>query len=127
MLLPHATLVVLVDSHDWRVLRNQGTEATPTLVKVDTPALAEAHHASGTAGARLAEATHATAVAEWLHRQVAGHHAEAIVLIAPPRVLGELRRHLSSQVQHAVVHELAKDLIGRHETDILAALRGTVH
>jgi protein required for attachment to host cells len=124
MLLAHGTLIALVDSHEWRLLRNAGTEAVPVLVPSPTPALAEAHHASGQAGQRLAEATHAAAIGDWLHHQVVTHHLDHLVLIAPPRVLGQLRQHLTATVQKTVVRELAKDLIGRHETEILAVLRG---
>jgi len=124
MLLAHKTLVALIDSHELRLLRNAGTEAVPVLAPVEKPALTEPHHASGHAGQRLAEATHAAAIGEWLHHQVIGHHLEHLVLIAPPRVLGELRHHLSPVVQKTVVKELAKDLIGRHENEVLAVLRG---
>ena len=124
MLLVHGTLIALVDSHELRLLRNAGTEAVPVLVPTATPTLAEPHHASGHAGQRLAEATHATAIGEWLHHQAIGRHFEHLVLIAPPRVLGELRHHLTPTVQKTVVKELAKDLIGRHEAEVLAVLRG---
>jgi len=124
MLLSHGTLVALVDSHNWRLLRNAGTEAVPVLASVETPALAEAHHASGSAGQRLAEATHAAAIGEWLHHQAIGRHLEHVVLIAPPRVLGELRRHLSPAAERLILKEVSKDLIGRHENEILAVLQG---
>ena len=81
MLLDHGTLVALIDSHEWRLLRNAGTEAVPVLVPAPTPALAEAHHASGTAGQRLAEATHAVAIGDWLHHQVITRHLDHLVLI----------------------------------------------
>jgi protein required for attachment to host cells len=124
MLLPHGTLIALVDSHEWRLLRNAGTEAVPVLAPAPLPALAEVHHASGHAGQRLAEATHAAAIGAWLHHQAITHQLAHLVLIAPPRVLGELRQHLSAPAQKTVVGELAKDLIGRHEAEILAVLRG---
>lgn len=124
MLLTHGTLVALVDSHNWRLLRNAGTEAVPVLVGVETPALAEAHHASGSAGQRLTEASHAAAIGEWLNHQVVGRHVEHVVLIAPPRVLGELRHHFTPAVERAIVKEVHKDLIGRHENEVLAVLHG---
>lgn len=124
MLLAHGTLVVIADTREWRLLRNAGSEAVPVLVAQDTPALAEVHHGSGTAGARLNEAGHATAIAQWLHHQATAHRDAQFVLIAPPRVLGEIRRHLTPQAERAVVKDLGKDLIGRHESEILATLRG---
>ena len=124
MLIAHGTLIALIDGHELRLLRNAGTEAVPVLVKAPTPALTEAHHASGHAGQRLAEATHAVAIADWLHHQAIGHQLDHLILIAPPHMLGELRHHLTPAVQKTVVKELAKDLIGRHENEILAVLRG---
>jgi len=122
MLLPHGTLVALIDSHELRLLRNAGTEAVPVLVPVPTPTLAEPRHASGEQ--RLAEATHAAVIAEWLHHQAITRQIDHLILIAPPRVLGEVRRHLSGAVEKIIARELAKDLIGRHETEVLAVLRG---
>ena len=124
MLIPHGMLVVIADSHAWRLLRNAGTEAVPVLVAQDTPALAEAHHAGGHGGAHATEAGHAVAIGEWLHREVTAHRLDQLVLIAPPRLLGELRRHLSPAVARTLRETLAKDLIGRHESEILAVLRG---
>ncbi|EGD58669.1 AtsE [Novosphingobium nitrogenifigens DSM 19370] len=123
MLLAHGLVVVVLDSHDWRLLRNAGNEAVPVLAPVETPALAEAHHASGTSGQRHADADHAAAVAAWMNRQVAEHKVEHFALIAPPRVLGEVRPHLTPAVERALVKELGKDLIGRHESEILETLR----
>lgn len=119
MLLAHGTLVALIDSQDWRLLRNAGNEAVPVLVPIKTPALTEPHHAGGPA-----EAGHAAAIGEWLHHQVLARHLDHIVLIAPPRMLGEVRRHLTPQVRHAITGEVPKDLIGRHETEVLAVIRG---
>jgi protein required for attachment to host cells len=124
MLIPHGTLVVIADSHAWRLLRNAGTEAVPVLVAQDTPALAEAHHAGGHGGAHATEAGHATAIGNWLASEATAHRLDHLVLIAPPRLLGELRNHLAPSVARIVRHTLAKDLIGRHEAEILAVLRG---
>lgn len=124
MLIPHGMLVMIADSHAWRLLRNAGTEAVPVLVAQDTPALAVAHHAGGHGGAHATEAGHAAAIADWLAREVTAHRLDNLVLIAPPRLLGELRHHLNPAVARIVRHTLAKDLIGRHEAEILAVLRG---
>jgi protein required for attachment to host cells len=115
---------MLADSHDWRLLRNAGTEAVPVLTPVPLPVLTEPHHASGQAGQRLAEAGHAAAIAEWLHHQVSARHIDHLMLIAPPRVPGELRRHIAPAVERTIRKELAKDLIGRHEAEIVAVLQG---
>ena len=124
MLIPHGMIVVLADSRDWRVLRNTGTEAAPVLMAQDTPALAEAHHAGGHGGAHATEAAHAGAIGAWIDRQAQAHRLEQWVLIAPPRMLGELRRHLGHAATQALIGTLAKDLIAHGEAEVLAALRG---
>ncbi len=39
-----------------------------------------------------------------------------IVVIAPPRMLGSLRKHYGTGIEQRLIAEIAKDLIG-HETD----------
>ena len=62
-------------------------------------------------------------MAEWLNHQVASHAIEHLVVIAPPRTLGELRLHYAKPVSQALIGEVAKELIGRKPDEILAALR----
>ncbi|MGV3511923.1 MAG: host attachment protein [Novosphingobium sp.] len=126
MLIPHGTVIAIVDGKAWELYRNAGTEAAPELAAIDTPALAEHNHSSG--GSRASphqqdETAHCAAVADWLNRQVQAHKIGQIVLIAPPRALGELRRELNKATQHAMIRELAKDMIGHQPLEIIAALR----
>lgn len=131
MLLAHGTVIAIVDGENWTLLRNAGTEAAPELAEIATPTLDEHNHSSGghiTSRSRpslhqMDEDAHAAAVSEWLGQQVSGHKIEKLVVIAPPRTLGELRRHYSKQVEQALVGELAKDLVGRQPADIIAAVR----
>jgi len=132
MLIPHGAVIALVDGEDWQILRNSGTEAEPELTEMATPELVESNHGSGgrhavssanPSGNQRDEDAHAAAVAEWLNRQVQDHKIEQLVVIAPPRTLGELRHHYSKAVQRAVIGELAKDFMDRQPTQIIAALR----
>lgn len=132
MLIPHGTVIALVDGKDWTLLRNSGNEATPELTEMPTPALVEHNHGSGgrhgsssgnPSGHQLEEDAHAAAVAQWLNQQVGGHKIEHLVVIAPPRTLGELRHHYSKQVEQTLLKELSKDLMGRRGTEIVEALR----
>lgn len=127
MLLPHGAVIAVVDGKAWDLYRNAGNEAAPELTRLETPALVEHNHSSGGSHAsphQQDETAHATAVADWLHRQVSGHKIEHLVVIAPPRTLGELRHHWSKQVQHVLLGEVAKDLIGRQPAELIAALCG---
>lgn len=135
MLLPHGTVIALVDGEEWTLLRNAGNEAAPDLAELPTPALDESNHSGGGGRHRstasdpsprqMLEDAHAAAVAEWLNQQVAGHAIERLVVIAAPRTLGELRHHYAKPVTQVLIGEVAKDLIGRKADDVLAALRAT--
>ncbi|MBB4613885.1 host attachment protein [Novosphingobium taihuense] len=127
MLIPHAAVIAIVDGKAWELYRNVGTEAVPELATLETPSLVEQNHSSGGSHAsphQQEESAHCTAVADWLNRQVQSHKIEHLILIAPPRALGELRHQFGKATQQAMIKELAKDLIGRQPDDILAALRG---
>lgn len=131
MLLPHGTIVALVDGQNFTLFRNDGNEAEPELVESPAPKL-DSHNHSGTghhsrpgnhADSLVAEDAHAMAAVEWLNSQVLGHHIDNLVVIAPPRTLGEMRRHYHKQLDLVLRGELAKELSGRKGPEIIAALR----
>lgn len=132
MLIPHGTVIALVDGKEWSLYRNAGTEAAPELAVMATPRLEEHNHSSSPrhtsttgnhSGHQADEDAHSAAVTDWINREVADRKIEHLVVIAPPRALGELRHHYSKQTEQVVLAELPKDLIGRQPTDIIAALR----
>lgn len=132
MLLPHGTVIALVDASRFEMYRNAGNEAGPDLAPLSPPRLDSRNH-SGTSHRSSAgnhsdqlveEDAHAIAAAEWLNAQVLGHRIEQLVVIAAPRTLGEMRRHYHRQTEKALLGELAKDLTGRKPAEILDALRG---
>lgn len=132
MLLPHGTLIALVDGERFELYRNSGNEAHPELAVIDTPKLDEQNKGSGnrhysSAGnpqaSLLNEDAHAAAVTEWLNGQVLAHKLEALVVIAAPRTLGEMRKHYHKQLESTLLGELSKDLVGRTGPDIIDALK----
>jgi protein required for attachment to host cells len=60
----------------------------------------------------------ARTVAGALDRLLGELHAEHLVIVAPPRMLADLRRSFSPAVQKSIVAELAKDLTGLSVSDI---------
>ena len=102
MLLPHGTVIAIIDGRNFELYRNGGSEAEPDLAALPSPALDSSNHSGG------------------------GHHSSHIaqlVIFAPPRTLGEMRRHYHKQTEKSLLKEVAKDLIGKKPADILAALR----
>lgn len=133
MLLPHGTIVALVDGDRFELFRNTGNEATPELTAQATPALDLHNHSAGVrhdsnrgnpSGHHKMEDVRAAAAAEWLNKQVLDHKIDNLVIIAAPRTLGEMRPHYHSRLEQALMGELAKDLVGRSGPEIIEALRG---
>jgi len=131
MLLPHGTVIALIDGRNFELYRNAGNEAEPDLAALPSPGL-DAHNHSGVghrsspgnhANSQVDEDAHANAAAAWLNGEVLGHRIESLVVIAPPRTLGELRRHYHQTTERAVIRELGKDLVGKPADAIIAALR----
>jgi protein required for attachment to host cells len=134
MLLPHGAVIAIVDGQNFELYRNAGDEAAPELVALPAPKL-DANNHSGTshhsrpgnhADSLAGEDAHAHAAATWLNGQVLSHKLKDLVVIAPPRTLGELRKHYHKLTGRALRKELHKDLIGKQPTDILHALREKV-
>ena len=132
MLLPHGTVIALVDGRNFRLFRNSGNEQAAELQALPDPGLDTRNHSGGSHHSRpgnhadtlAAEDAHAIAATEWLNSQVLGHRLEHLVIIAAPRTLGEMRRHYHKQLERILMGELAKDLSGRNGPEILAALKG---
>jgi len=131
MLLPHGTIVAVVDGHNFDLFRNAGNEAAPELTAQAAPRL-DTHNHSGAshrssagnhADSLVSEDAHAIAAAAWLNGEVLGHRIENLVVIAPPRTLGELRRHYHKQTEKVLLKELSKDLVGKKGPAIVEALR----
>jgi len=132
MLLPHGTVIAIIDGQHFELFRNAGNEAHAELAPLPAPVL-DSHNRSGTgqhshpgnhADSDVSEGAHANAAAAWLNAQVIGHKIEKLVVIAPPRSLGELRRHYHKQTEVVLLREVAKELSGRKAADVLAALKG---
>ena len=131
MLLPHGTLVALVDGDKFELFRNAGNEGEPELVAAASPKLDVSNHSGASHHSvpgnhddrQVAEDVHAIAATEWLNEQVLSHKLDDLVVIASPRALGEMRRHYHGQLKLKLLGELDKDLTGKQGSEIIAALR----
>lgn len=133
MLLAHGTVVAVVDGRNLELYRNSGVETAPDLTPMAVPVLdahnrgsGGRHHSSAgnPTGHLLEEDAHAAAVTAWLNGQVTGRKIEKLVVIAPPRTLGEMRKHYGKALEAALIGELHKELTGAGVRQILAALQG---
>lgn len=131
MLLPHGCYVALVDGETFDLYRNAGAEAEPQLLLLDPPEIDSSNHSGGShhsspgnhADSQVAEDAHARAAAIWLNSQVLRRRIKDLVILAPPRTLGEMRKHYHRKLQEVLRKEVGKDLAGFQPHQIMLALR----
>ena len=143
MALPNKALVLVVDGRKLLFLRNHGDTARIDLrveaheeredqkdgdLKSDKPG--SVHQSSGNARSSVEETDYhqqaedkfAQDAAATLWKRAQKNDFDALAIVAPPRTLGELRKHLHKEVERRVVLELAKEMTGRTTADIEALL-----
>ena len=132
MMLPHNATVAVVDGETMSLFHNGGDEGGLALKAVESPALnggnagSGGRHRSSAANpddSRQAEDGFAAAAAAWLNRQVLDGKIEALMVIAAPKTLGELRRHYHKELEAVLEGELSKDLVGHAISEVEAAIQ----
>jgi protein required for attachment to host cells len=132
--IPSAALVLVSDGRRARFLRNKGTPVNPELVleralDIENPPTREqgtdrpgrAHATDGVSRAAIdqtdwhqqSEQRFAALLADTLYLMEHAHEFEQLILVAPPKMLGDLRAHLHPEVSHCLVAEIPKDLTNR--------------
>jgi len=132
MQIPHDSFVLVADGRKSLFFRNEGDADSPNL-EVERKEIHEnpAHHeqASDLAGQsmktmdgrggsmgevdfhQLEEDRFAADIAEMLKARALRNEYESLVVVAPPRTLGELRKHYHKEVEKRLIGEVAKDLV----------------
>lgn len=145
MKLPNKALVLVADGRKMLFLRNHGDENQIDLrteshgeqalpkdsdMKSDLAGQSPAPGGTGLAGGTMGEVDYqqqaednwAKDAADQLRTRVLRHDFDALAVIAPPKTLGELRKHYHKEVESRLAGELAKDLTGHPVPDIEQAL-----
>lgn len=143
MHLPHQSVVLVADGRKLLFLRNEGDAEHPNLTvehaeEQDNPATRDqATDAAGRASSpqggaqssveptdfhQIEEDRFAAAAADLLKRRALANDYESLIIVAPPRTLGELRKHYHKEVTERLKGELDKDLTGHPIPDIEKAL-----
>ncbi|MET0307504.1 MAG: host attachment family protein [Sphingomonas sp.] len=148
MQVPHDAMIAVVDGRKMLFFRNEGDAAYLNLQVEKT--LIDRHNpdhneqatdlAGGAMGTRTAgaqwgggnmdevdfhqqeEDRFAAETAELLKKRALNHDFESLIVVAPPRTLGELRKHYHVSVSEKLSGELAKDLTGHTVPQIEEAL-----
>lgn len=131
MILPNDATVAVVDGEKLRLFRNKGMEPGIRLTEEQAADVEPANQGSGMRHrstsanpdqSRLQEDDFAAAAAARLNRLALAGKIASLFVIADPRTLGELRRHLHEATKAKLVGDLAKDLTGSSIEKIEAAL-----
>ena len=140
MQVPHNTFVVVADGKKMLFFRNEGDAEFPKLEverkreqeglkdeEMKTSEPGRTFDASGGAGRsayeevdfhQLEEDRFAHETAEMLKRWALRNDFESLIVVAPPRTLGELRKHYHKEVEKRLAGEIAKDLTGHPVPEI---------
>lgn len=144
MQLPNNSVVLVADGRKSLFFRNQGDGTFPNLA-IEEKAEQEnpAHHeqASDTAGQSMKtmdgrggsmdevdfhqqeEDRFAAEIAAALQTRALANEFDALIIVAPPRTLGELRKHYHSEVERRIIGEVPKDLVNLSVPEIEKALQ----
>src|SRR5688500_10703643 len=146
MPLPHQALVLVTDGRKSLFLRNHGDEKQIDLrteahdrrkdrkdheIKTDAPgAIGQSAGYSGrvayeeTDFHQLEEDRWAHSAADQVNKRALANDFEALVIVAPPKTLGELRKKLHKEAERRVICEIPKEMTGRPIPDIEALIVG---
>ena len=140
MQVPHNTFVVVADGKKMLFFRNEG-DAEFLKLEVErkreqelladrdlkTSEAGRTFDASGGAGRsayedtdfhQLEEDRFAAETAEMLKKRALRNDYQSLIIVAPPKTLGELRRHYHKEVEKRLTAEIAKDLTGHPVPEI---------
>jgi protein required for attachment to host cells len=115
---PKGTTIAVADGKRLRVYRTYGEGPQLQLAELPEPKLQPhnkgtgRHHHSGDDNPderSLEEDSYADAAADWLNQGVLSGDIKKLYIVAPPRTLGELRRHYHKALQAVLLGELGKE------------------
>ena len=143
MRVPHNAFVLVADGRKMLFLRNEGDAEFPNLQvedvrEQDNPATSDqGTDAPGTAFSstgsgrssyeqtdfhQIEEDRFAAGAAAMLNGRALRNEFESLIVIAPPKTLGELRKHYHVEVSNRLTGEIDKDLTGHTVPQIEEAL-----
>ena len=127
MNIPKNAIVAVADGEILHLYQNTGDAAAPKLsviehgaVDTDNMGSGGRHHSSSAnpSDSQLVEDSFAAGTAALLNSQVLDGKIDALIVIAAPRTLGELRKHYHKALEAVLLGEIHKDLTGHSIADI---------
>jgi len=131
MMLPKGTMIAVADGEKLILFRNSGDEAELTLTaaehsQVDDDATGSGSRRNSSGNPDQSQASEdgfSAGIVELLNKGVLGGQIEGLVVIAPPRALGEMRKHYHKALSAKLLGEIAKDLTGHSIADVTKAIQ----
>ncbi len=144
MLIPNDTFVVVADGRKMLFFRNDGDAQNPNLVverkrvqdnpdnidqRTDAPGRSFSSVGAGRSAYeetdfhQLEEDRFAAETADLLKKRALNNDFEKLIIVAPPKTLGELRKHYHKEVESRLIGEIDKTLTGHSVEDIESALQ----
>jgi protein required for attachment to host cells len=143
MRIPHDSYVLVADGAKMLFFRNEGDADHPNLTVIAAEQQADRYDrdiktdqagqkpgSPGSSGGSTAgeadfhvqaEQRFAVEAADRINRAALANEFEKLIIVAPPKTLGELRKHYHKQVEGKIEAEIAKDLTG-HPVDRIEAV-----
>jgi protein required for attachment to host cells len=139
MRVPHNSFIVVADGKKSLFFRNEGDGEFPNLMverkdihenpkdrEQKTDAAGSAPSSMGTVRSAMSETDFhqleedrfAAETAEQLKQRALRNEFDSLIVVAPPKTLGELRKHYHKEVERRITGEIAKDLTGHPVEEI---------
>ncbi len=131
MQLAHGTIVAVADGKKLTLYRNGGSDGAPHLSAIGSPGVgthksdAGTRHHGGAANPsdrQIDEDDFAAATAGVLNTMALANEIDALVVIAPPKTLGELRKHWHKVLAAKITAQVGKEMTGASVSEIAALL-----
>lgn len=127
MKIPKSAIIAVADGEILNLYRNDGEESAPKLTEMPDATISTEnkgsggrHHSSSAnpSDSQQDEDSFAAGTAAMLNKRVLDGQIEALIIVAAPRTLGELRKHYHKALSAVLLGEISKDLTGHSIADV---------
>jgi protein required for attachment to host cells len=130
MILPSGATVAVIEGRSVRLFHNAVLEPGIRLVEITPYSLAAPHTVIGLAhvmpdSGRQVEEDFFETAASFLNKLGSGNAIQNLVLIANPRTLSGMRKHMDSSLRAKIIGEVPKDLVEYPDKDIAVLISET--
>lgn len=127
MKIPKSAVVAVADGEKLNLFRNDGDESAPKLTAMPDAVISTQNKGSGgrhqsssanPSDSQQDEDSFTAGTAAMLNKRVLEGEIDALIIVAAPRTLGELRKHYHKALSAVLLGEISKDLTGHSVTDV---------